>query len=94
MLGGKDFSSPRESRMRISPRPLAVALLLAAATARAEPPAVPDTADDEKALTDAGVKTDGPALVEFFRARVPADVTPEKLAELVAQLGDDEFDVR
>jgi hypothetical protein len=80
--------------MRISPRPLAVALLLVAAVARAEPPAAPDTADDEKFLAGAGVKTDGPALVEFFRARVPADVTPEKLADLVKQLGDDEFEVR
>jgi hypothetical protein len=94
MLGGKDPFSPREALMRTSCWPLAAALLLTAAVAHAEPPVVPDTADDEKLLTDAGVKTDGPALVEFFRARVPADVTPEKLAEMVKQLGDDDFEVR
>ncbi len=80
--------------MRTSRWPLAAALLLAVAVSRAEPPAVPDIADDEKLLKDAGVKTDGPALVEFFRKRVPAEVTPEKLAEMVEHLGDDDFNVR
>ncbi len=79
--------------MRTS-RWLAAAALLLAAAVRAEPPAAPDTADDEKLLREAGVPVDGPALVEFFRKRVPAEVTPDRLAALVRQLGDDDFDVR
>src|SRR5690349_13816567 len=74
--------------------PAAAALLLAAAVVRAEPPAAPDTADDEKLLKQAGVGSDGPALVEFFRKRVPAEVTQEQLAALVKQLGDDDFAAR
>jgi HEAT repeat protein len=80
--------------MRTSARPLAVALLLAATVARAEPPAAPDTADDEKLLAEAGIKTDGPALVGYLRGRVPEEVSAEKLAAMVRQLGDDDFDVR
>ncbi len=72
----------------------ATLLLLAALTPGAEPAATPDTADDEKLLQAAGVKTDGPALVEFFRQRVPAHVALEKLAALCKQLGDDSFVVR
>jgi HEAT repeat protein len=79
--------------MRTARWSLAAALLLTAAV-RAEPPAAPDTADDEKVLKEAGIKADGPALVEFFRKRVPAEVTPERLAALVKQLGDDDFAVR
>ncbi|HKI38452.1 MAG TPA: HEAT repeat domain-containing protein [Gemmataceae bacterium] len=74
--------------------PLALVVLLLAAAVRAEPPAALDTAADEKLLREAGVKTDGPALVEFFRKRLPAEVTPEKLAAFVKQLGDESFDVR
>lgn len=80
--------------MRTPRWPLAAALLLTAAAARAEPPAAPDTAADERLLKEAGVKADGPALVEFFRKRVPPDVSPERLAALVKQLGDDDFDAR
>src|SRR5262245_45324084 len=79
--------------MRTARWPLAAALLLAAAV-RAEPPAAPDTADEEKLLKQAGVQADGPSLVEFFRKRVPDEVTPEQLAALVKQLGDDDFAVR
>src|SRR5262249_53064609 len=42
----------------------------------------------------AGVQADGPSLVEFFRKRVPDEVTPEQLAALVKQLGDDDFAAR
>jgi HEAT repeat protein len=73
---------------------LAAVLLLAAAVVRAEPPAEPDTGDDEKLLKEAGARTDGPALVEFLRGRLPAEVTADKLATLVKQLGDDDFNVR
>jgi HEAT repeat protein len=93
MLGDGDPFSVRESNM-CTPCRLLAALLLLAAVARAEPPAAPDTSADEQLLKDAGIKTDGLALVEFLHKRVPAEATPEKLAALVKQLGDDEFSVR
>jgi hypothetical protein len=74
--------------------PLALVVLFLAAAVRADPPPAADTADDEKLLRAAGLKTDGPALVEFFRKRVPDEVTSEKLALLVKQLGDESFEVR
>src|SRR5947209_1838339 len=80
--------------MRALRWPLVAAALLLAAAARAEPPETPDTAEDEKLLHEAGAKTDGPALAEFLRKRVPAAVTEERLAALVKQLGDDDFEVR
>ena len=46
---------------------------------------------DEKILERAGVKSDGPALLEFFRLRTLPDQEREKYRGLVKQLGSDQF---
>src|SRR5262249_53284591 len=71
-----------------------VAFWLAAWTALAA--AAADTAADadEQLLQDAGVATDGPGLLAFFRARIP---TPERRAEvagLICQLASPSYKVR
>jgi HEAT repeat protein len=53
-----------------------------------------ETAQDEKTLQDARLKTDGAALLAFFRARTLTDDDRKKLVEKIKQLGDDSFDVR
>ena len=52
------------------------------------------TAADEATLRQAGLKTTGPALLEFFRRRTPSDQKRQKLAETVQRLGDRSFRVR
>ena len=52
------------------------------------------TADDEKLLAGAGVKTDGPALLAFFKKRVPDADAARKAETLVEQLGSPTFKVR
>jgi HEAT repeat protein len=42
----------------------------------------------ELSLRAAGLSTDGPALLDFFRKRMQTDVQPEQLRALVQQLGD------
>src|SRR5262249_31980077 len=49
---------------------------------------------DEQALQAVGLRSDGPVLLEFFQKRTAADVKPERLAELVRQLGDKSAPVR
>ncbi|HEV3263063.1 MAG TPA: PQQ-binding-like beta-propeller repeat protein [Gemmataceae bacterium] len=49
---------------------------------------------DEATLRGAGLKTTGPALLEFFRLRTPSDQKRQKLAEMVRRLGDRSFRVR
>src|SRR5207244_579141 len=51
-------------------------------------------AADEKLLQEAGLKTDGPALLDFFRKRTLSEADIAKLAEAVRQLGDNSFSVR
>jgi hypothetical protein len=51
-------------------------------------------AEDEKLLKAAKLKTDGPALLEFLRKKVPAGSDMAKIKALIEQLGDDSFDVR
>ncbi len=53
------------------------------ASQAAEPSAV---LADETALKAVGLPTDGPGLVEFFRARVQTEIAPEKIAGLIKQL--------
>lgn len=48
-------------------------------------------AQDEQLLQAAKVATDGPALVQYFRKRIVADVDAGKLRDLIRQLGDDDF---
>ncbi len=43
---------------------------------------------DEAVLRSVGVSTDGPNLLKFFRLRSQGEATPERLAELIEQLGD------
>jgi hypothetical protein len=70
-----------------------LAACLLAGFGRAEPRS-PDTAEDEQLLKSAGVAVDGPGLLAYFRKQVPADVTAERLAALIGQLGDGDFATR
>jgi hypothetical protein len=51
-------------------------------------------AADEVTCQEAGLRTDGPALLEFFRARTPTESVLADLAAKVRQLGDRSFRVR
>jgi HEAT repeat protein len=51
-------------------------------------------ARDVKLLQNAGVATDGPGLVEFFRKQTLSDEQRRAIAKLITQLGDDNFPVR
>jgi HEAT repeat protein len=53
-----------------------------------------DPDGDERVLRDAGVGTDGAALLQFFRDRAVVGADREKIAALIKQLGDETFDVR
>jgi HEAT repeat protein len=50
--------------------------------------------DDEKVLQDAGIATDGPALLEFLRKRSLGASGPGRIQALIRQLGDRAFKVR
>jgi len=70
----------------------AILVLLGAAllaTGRAPPPEA-----DLKALAAAGVPSDGPGLVEFFRRRIAAVNDQDRINALIRQLGDDSYVVR
>jgi hypothetical protein len=51
-------------------------------------------ATDLTLLSDAGVKADGPALVEFFRKQTLSDERRREIGVMIQQLGDDNFEVR
>jgi hypothetical protein len=51
-------------------------------------------AADEATLKSAGVKTDGPSLLEFFRRRTLSDAEQARLVDTVRLLGDGSFSVR
>jgi hypothetical protein len=51
-------------------------------------------AADEQALRDAKVGSDGPALLEFLRKRIPAEEEQTKIKELIVKLGHRSFSVR
>jgi hypothetical protein len=53
-----------------------------------------DSDPDERTLREAGVGTDGPALVQFFRGRLVSGTDRDKVAALIKQLDDDSFDKR
>src|SRR5947209_303925 len=67
-------------------------LLLTAVPFAADPPTAPDV--DEQSLLAAGVATDGPALVEFFRQRTLADDDRRAVVALISQLGSESFPER
>jgi HEAT repeat protein len=49
---------------------------------------------DEAVLRGAGVATDGPGLLEFFRKRTLEEGAQKRMHRLIEQLGDEEFTVR
>jgi hypothetical protein len=72
------------------------ALLLTACAARGrdDPPATPDTAEEEQILKDAKIASDGPSLLEFFRKRIVSARQLERIDALISRLGDEDFKVR
>jgi HEAT repeat protein len=54
----------------------------------------PEVSPDEQTLTAAGLGTDGPALLEFFRSRTRNEADQQKLLALTRQLGDPSTEVR
>jgi hypothetical protein len=52
------------------------------------------TAADEQTLKAVRVQTDGPALVDYLRKRMPAGGDVARIKQLVEQLGDDSFETR
>jgi hypothetical protein len=71
-------------------------LLAAQSTAPADKksPAAPPGDDDEKLLRAAGLPTDGPGLLKFFRDRTPSPDDRVRLAALVKKLGSRSFGAR
>src|SRR5262245_6115291 len=57
-------------------------------------PAAGEEADLERVLTGAGLKTDGEALVTFFRQRTLSSEDRRKLADTIRRLGDEAYEVR
>lgn len=49
---------------------------------------------DEKTLKEAGIASDGPSLLEYFRKRTLSEKERERIALLIRRLGDDDFDSR
>ena len=80
--------------MRLLPCFLLAALLQAAPPSAMTPPASADGKEEEKILKDAGLPTDTPSLLKFFRTRTPSDSDRAQLAELVRKLGSRSFAVR
>jgi hypothetical protein len=56
--------------------------------------AAADPGADEQTLRDAGVATDGRGLLLFFRQRTLREADRDKIAAMIARLGDDSFDER
>ena len=67
---------------------------LARAGDLASPKADGELLHDEKALRDAGLTTDGPGLLEYFRLRTPSDALQKTLRLRAAQLGSAAYPVR
>jgi HEAT repeat protein len=81
--------------MRLHPRTLLLAgwfLGLCGTAAGAD--ANPALGPDERILQAANLKADGPALLEFFRARTPTPAADAKLAAAAKLLGDPSNEVR
>ncbi|MFL5244959.1 MAG: HEAT repeat domain-containing protein [Gemmataceae bacterium] len=64
-------------------------IALAPTVCRSQPAA--DFAEDEKLLATAGLATDGPGLLEFFRKRTLGEAEVKRLGLLIPQLGDNDF---
>jgi HEAT repeat protein/outer membrane protein assembly factor BamB len=83
------FSTARDVTMRaLYFRPLPALLTLLTALLVASPALAAEPAEgDETVVQSAGLPTDGPALLEFFRLRARGDSDRDKLTALVRQLG-------
>jgi HEAT repeat protein len=78
--------------MMKSVRCYVMALLAAAALGAPAARADDDpTAEDEKVVKGAGLGAEGPALLEFFRKRTLTDDDRKQFADLIKQLGDEDF---
>ncbi len=71
---------------------LVVCLVPSSARIRAAEP--DQVAADTELLRSAGVATDGPGLIEYFRKRVVNDHDREQVAKLIRDLSNEDFDVR
>jgi len=71
---------------RVAPAFLILIVLIAAPAAHAEPFAAQN---DERILRDAGLASEGPALLAFFHARARLDQDGEQLRRLLTQLAGD-----
>jgi HEAT repeat protein len=79
--------------MRLLPF-LLLAALLRTAPPSARAAAIPDGKDEEKILKDAGLPTDTPSLLKYFRTRTPSQADRSRLAALVQSLGSRSFAAR
>lgn len=71
------------------------AVFLCALLAVFAPAAEPDPREyDKNLLQQAGLPTDAPGLLQFFRSRTFNDASRQRAAELIKQLGNDDFDIR
>src|SRR5262245_39581426 len=76
-----------------TPALLAVVLSALVAAAWAADPAE-SIKEDEALLEKAGLKTDGAALLEYFRKRTPDAAARQEMSKLVKQLDSDDFGTR
>ena len=53
-----------------------------------------ENGDDENLLREAGIGTDGPALLRFLRSRIATEADRAQVESLIRQLGHDDFEVR
>lgn len=63
-------------------------VVVAPAAPVASPTPAQSGSGDEALLRSVGISTDGPGLLAYFRLRTQGEVKPERLAELIKQLGD------
>src|SRR2546422_822112 len=70
----------------------ATALLCCLASARAADDS--EKAEDEKFLRDAKQSVTGEGLLEFFKKRTPSEDDRKQVAELIRQLGNEDFRIR
>jgi HEAT repeat protein len=80
--------------MRVVPLLIVTLALLVAGPGQVARVAQPDTTDVEQLLTTAGLGTDGPSLLEFFRGRTRLEVDASQLTVWTRQLGDPAAEVR
>src|SRR4051812_41266200 len=81
--------SPEPPLMAVLSRTSVATLLLAAAGSLAAEPS-----PDERALRDAGLGTDGPALLAYLKTQIPSPSDQVRLGSAVDRLGHRSFSVR